>query len=242
MAAGDRVEVFEPADIALPAARFVPGLLYLDPWCAVVLKPAGVPVMGLFEQSLELACATCLPPSAAPSPLPRAKPVHRLDVPTSGLVLIARTEEALRELSRQFRECEVRKTYRAIVNGRLDQNGTIELPLDGKPCRTDYGADPAVRSLHTEWVTPLTLHPRTGRTHQIRRHLAAIGHPVVGDREHGTPGEVFRGKGLFLAAVGLSFRHPEHTWSLGVRIPQPHKFTAYVRRERRRSLRPAPAE
>lgn len=228
---GDTIEIFEPPDIALPHTTLRPALHYCDPWLAVVHKPAGIPVMGLFEPSLELACATALPPSAAADPLPRAKPVHRLDVPTSGLVLVARTQRALRELSRQFRDREVRKTYRAVVVGKLIGRGILDAPLDGRPCRTEYACAPPVRSLTNDWVTPLTLHPHTGRTHQLRRHLADIGHPIVGDRDYGHPRRLLRGKGLFLAATSLCFPHPAHPWHLSVTICEPRKFTAYLERE-----------
>ncbi len=230
---GDRIDIFDPAGIPLAAAAFTPKVLYCDPWLAIVDKPPGVPVMGLFEPSIEQACAADLPVSDAARPLPRAKPVHRLDVPTGGLVLIARTESVLRELSRQFRDREVRKTYRAIVSGQMD-GGAIDTPLDGKPCRTEYTCDAPVRSLATDWVTPVTLHPKTGRTHQLRRHLAAAGHPIVGDREHAGDRRVLRGKGLFLAATGLALHHPAQPVHIGLHIPQPQKFNAYLQREARR--------
>lgn len=232
--AGDRIDILDPVDVQLPAASFTPKVLYCDSWFAIVNKPPGIPVMGLFESSLELACAAALPLSHAACSLPRAKPVHRLDVPTGGLVLVARTESVLRELSRQFRNREVRKTYRAIVNGRMEGRGILDDPLDGKPCRTDFICDAPVRSLTSDWVTAVTLQPQTGRTHQLRRHLAGAGHPIVGDREHAGGRRVLRGKGLFLAAIGLALHHPAQPFYIGLRIPQPHKFNAYLEREARR--------
>ncbi|MFW5894090.1 MAG: RluA family pseudouridine synthase [Verrucomicrobiota bacterium] len=235
--AGDRIDILEPVGISLPAASFTPKVLYCDSWFAIVNKPPGVPVMGLFESSLELACAAAFPLSTAARTLPRAKPVHRLDVPTGGLVLVARTESVLRDLSGQFRNREVRKTYRAIVCGRMEGRGTLDAWLDGKSCRTDFICDAPVRSLTSDWVTAVTLHPKTGRTHQLRRHLAGVGHPIVGDREHAGDGRVLRGKGLFLAATGLALRHPTQPFHIGVHIPQPRKFNAYLEREARRFYR-----
>lgn len=232
--AGDVIRGFEPASLSLPRSPASPAVLYCDSCVAVIVKPAGIPVMGLFKPSLELACATALPPSNRSDALPRAKPVHRLDVPTTGLVLVARTEWALRDLSRQFHDREVRKTYRAVVAGFVAGTVLLDIPLDGKPSRTEAAFDRPARSLHDGCVTAVTLHPHTGRRHQLRRHLAAIGHPVLGDREY-SPGEsLFRGKGLFLSATGIAFRHPERSDHLGFRIDQPHKFTSYLEREERR--------
>jgi len=205
-----------------------------DDWLAVVEKPAGIPVMDRFRHSVEQA----LPGSVSPSPCEDAlafpKPVHRLDVPTGGLVLCAKTAHAIVALSRAFASRQVRKRYRAIVTGLLVGEGTVCLPVDGRDAHTRYAALEPGRSLHSEWVTPVDLWPRTGRTHQLRQHLVSLGHAIVGDTLYGRPGDIFRGKGLFLWAVELGFMHPADGTPVSVQIPPPAKFAAYLAREQRR--------
>ncbi len=104
--------------------------------------------------------------------------VHRLDTPASGVVLFARTRDAAAKFSRLFATGEMRKIYLARVAGSIEEERTIETPIGGKPALTI--------------VTPrggdvIEVEIRTGRTHQIRIHLASIGHPVAGDRRYGGP-------------------------------------------------------
>jgi 23S rRNA pseudouridine1911/1915/1917 synthase len=121
--------------------------------------------------------------------------VHRLDVGTSGVVLLARSAAAHRRLSRAFQERRALKTYRALVWGHpAPKAGAFDAPLardpeDGRKMRTAKGGKPAVTRYATlrrfPGLADLELHPETGRTHQIRVHLAAKGHPVVGDDLYG---------------------------------------------------------
>ncbi len=102
--------------------------------------------------------------------------VHRLDTPTSGVVLFARTRKAAAALSELFATGAIRKTYVAIVAGEIREPITIETPIEGKPART---------VVKTPGGSRVEVEIETGRTHQIRIHLASIGHPVVGDRRYG---------------------------------------------------------
>ena len=100
--------------------------------------------------------------------------VHRLDTPTSGVVIFARTQAAAAKLSKLFRDGEIEKTYLARVTPPIVEAAVIDDPIDGKPAVTEVEpGDPAIVRI------------RTGRTHQIRIHLASIGHPVDGDRRYG---------------------------------------------------------
>jgi 23S rRNA pseudouridine1911/1915/1917 synthase len=147
--------------------------------------------------------------------------VHRLDVGTSGLMVVARSERAYRLLKAAFRDREVEKTYHALVQGHPDPlRGTIDAPIDrhptapfkfavvadGKPSITHYETLEAFRA-----ATLLEVHLETGRTHQIRVHMAAIKHPCVGDLQYGADPTLAERLGLrrqWLHAVRLGFVHP----------------------------------
>ncbi len=128
-------------------------------------------------------------------PDPELLLVHRLDLPTSGVVLLARGREAHRALTRAFQDRKARKTYRALVWGRPRPDaGTYADPLgrdpgDGRRMKARPDGKPAVTRYRTRSrlpsVTDLELSPETGRTHQIRVHLSAHGHPIVGDDLYG---------------------------------------------------------
>ena len=189
-------------------------MIYADENLLVLEKPAGllcVPGRGADKQD-------CL--SARVQRLyPDALVVHRLDQATSGLMLFARGLALQRALSRAFAERRVDKRYVAVVHGVLaDDEGCIDLPLAadwpqrprqrvdyhaGKPSTSGYRVlqrDPGARR------TRVALHPLTGRTHQLRVHLAAIGHPIVGDALYGGAQEP-AGR-LLLHAERLGFQHP----------------------------------
>jgi len=147
--------------------------------------------------------------------------VHRLDAGTSGLMVVAKSERAYSELKRQFHDREVDKIYHAVVQGHPDPfSGTIDAPVgrhpgsswkfavtaDGKHAVTHYDTIEAMRS-----ATLLEIHLETGRTHQIRVHMAAQRHPCVGDALYGADPTVAARLGLtrqWLHAKKLGFRHP----------------------------------
>lgn len=186
-------------------------LVYLDDSLLVVNKPAGllaVPGRGEDKQD-------CLS-SRLQQQFPDALVVHRLDMSTSGLMLFARSIEMQRHLSNMFRDREVDKRYMAVVAGRLEPaSGEVNLPIaedwpnrplrkidadTGKPSLTRY------RTLGmVDASTRVELEPFTGRTHQLRIHMAAIGHPILGDALYGDAASAPR---LLLHACSLSFMHP----------------------------------
>ena len=155
---------------------------------------------------------------------------HRLDMETSGLMVLGLTPEAHRHLSLQFEQRRVRKTYIAVVEGQVGPDaGHIELSfrvdLDNRPRQM---LDPVHGKLGiTDWevterrpdTTRLRLTPQTGRTHQLRVHAAhpdGLGHPIVGDRLYGTPADR-----LLLHSTSLAFHHPtDETW-LEFELPVP---------------------
>ncbi len=186
-----------------------------DAWAAVD-KPAGLPSVP--GRKPELAdCAW----SRVQQRFPDALVVHRLDMATSGLLLFARGIDMQRALSHAFAAREVRKTYVALVHGHVaDDEGTIDLPLaadwprrprqvvdheHGKPSLTRW----RVKERPGEAPrTLLELEPLTGRTHQLRVHLAAIGHPIVGDALYGPADSRDAVHRMRLHALSIELSHP----------------------------------
>lgn len=209
-------------------------VVYEDEHIAVVNKPAGIPVNGNSFRTVENSLPRNIKKSLEPDALRRPKPVHRLDVPTSGLLLIAKTMKAQVSLGDQFERKIIRKRYSAIVQGMLPSPGHIESQVEGRDAATDYSPVKHVRSLKNEWLTLVELYPLTGRTHQLRRHMAELNHPIAGDSLYGREGDVFKGKGLFLAAVELIFNHPFTGEKMTLKIVDPEKFRTYLEREERR--------
>jgi len=223
-------------DVVLPPNRLTPEVVFADEHLAVVVKPPGLLTNGARLRTLERALPNVLRRSSLPDALAAPRPVHRLDYETTGLVVVARTEGAMVALGRAFQQREVHKTYRALVAGRLEEDRVIEVPLDGRDARSEVVVLGHTRSLKVDWSTELTLHPVTGRMHQLRRHLSGIGHAILGDRRYPS-GSVLRKHGLFLAAVGLSLRHPTTGEPLALTMPVPPKFGVFQARERRRWAR-----
>ncbi len=209
-------------------------VVYEDEQLAAIIKPAGVPVNGNSFRTVENSLLHNINKSLEPDSLRWPKPVHRLDVPTSGLLLIAKTMRAQVSLGEQFEKKIIKKRYRAIVQGKIETAGCINSQVEGRDASTDYSPVKSSRSLKNDWLTLVDLYPHTGRTHQLRRHLAEIGHPIAGDTLYGREGDVFKGKGLFLAAVELKFTHPATGEAVTLIIDDPEKFTSYLSREERR--------
>jgi 23S rRNA pseudouridine1911/1915/1917 synthase len=214
-------------------------VVYTDEHLLVVDKPAGLvvhPARGHREGTLSQLLAGV----AAGGEPERAGIVHRLDRDTSGLLVVARSEEAHRLLQRALVARRIAREYLALVEGRPPaRSGTIEAPIGRDPrvrTRKAVGGDfPREARTHftLERALPeyslLRVRLDTGRTHQIRVHLQAIGHPVAGDPEYGTPGLL----GLerqFLHADRLAFEHPFTGESLELRSPLPGDLAAALRR------------
>jgi 23S rRNA pseudouridine1911/1915/1917 synthase len=207
-------------------------IVYEDQDLLVVDKPAGLtvhPAPGHRSHTLVNALlAHCRDLSGVGGVL-RPGIVHRLDRDTSGLLLVAKNDRAHAGLSKQLKERTVEKRYLALVRGRLEQReGVIEGAIGrdprnrkrmaivegGRPARTAY----RVRE-HLEGMTLVEVAPSTGRTHQIRVHFAAAGHPIVGDALYGKPSALVGRQ--FLHAYRLAFRHPRDGRSLAFESPLP---------------------
>jgi len=251
--AGDRIEAdiddeaFAPKDI--PAQKMDLDVFYEDEDLVVINKPEGLTVHpasgsqrgtlvnGLMYRYQEL--------SDINGPV-RPGIVHRLDKMTSGLVIVAKNDAAHRRLSEMFKSREVHKTYVALVHGRMTADtGEVSKQVGRDPRRRTRmkAGGIAARDALTKFrvlrrIGPFTLveaMPQTGRTHQIRVHLASLGHPVVGDDTYGAPAKLRFGtleeatlSRTFLHAARLAFAHPITGAPMKFEAPLPAELTAFL--------------
>jgi len=209
-------------------------ILYEDAYLAVVFKPAGIPVSGNQFRTVENALLYNIQPSAEPDGLKQPRAAHRLDAPTSGLLLIAKTKGARINLGAQFEAKTIQKRYQAIVIGKPPQKGTIAFSIQGKASLSTYECLETVDSLKSGQLSLLNLYPKTGRTHQLRIHLSTLGFPILGDALYGTEGLILKHKGLFLTAIELSFKHPISGGEQTIILSTPYKYEALLKREQGR--------
>jgi 23S rRNA pseudouridine1911/1915/1917 synthase len=237
----------DDAVLAEPGVRF--DIVHADDLVAVVDKPAGLVVHpgaghdegtlvgGLLARFPELADLVATGVCAADRP----GIVHRLDKGTSGLLVVARTAGSYRALVEQLATRTMERRYVALVSGHVaEERGEVEAPIGrstrrptkmavtvgGRPARTAYTV---LERRDTETPTTLLeLALQSGRTHQIRVHMAAIGHPVVGDARYGVPDRRLGTGRFFLHACRLSFTHPGTGERQTFSSPLPEDLQAYL--------------
>ena len=218
-------------------------IAYEDDDLLVVDKPAGVVVHpGRGHPQGTLAQALSGQAGGGPDP-ERAGIVHRLDRDTSGLLVVARSEEAHRALRRLMSARQVEREYLALVEGRPPaRTGTIDAPIGrDRRVRTRMSTDtdhPREARTHFRLeralpaATLLRVRLETGRTHQVRVHLQAIGHPVAGDPEYGSAG-LYGLRRQFLHAARLAFAHPRSSQPVEVESPLPADLRGALERAAR---------
>lgn len=198
-------------------------VIYEDEYLAIIKKPAGILVSGNSFKTIKNA----LPQNLKPSQLKDAtlpQPVHRLDYPTSGLLLVGKTNTSIRFLNKLFETKTIEKTYYAITIGNMQKQGIIKTPIENKISITHYVVENSVNSKRFEKLNLVKLQPKTGRKHQLRIHLSSLKNPILGDREYGIPSLILKGKGLYLHAYKLKFTHPFSKKIIEIEDELPKKF------------------
>lgn len=215
---GDQVEVLMPGNAEREAATLP--VLYRDDDLAVINKPAGLLTNDARSAETRLRIQMNCPALRA---------VHRLDRDTTGCLLFAMHPEAWTKLAALFAERKIKKQYHAIAGGRIvEPRRRVDSPIDGQPAVTRIAVVDAVRE-----ATHLTADIETGRTHQIRKHLASIGHPVLGDRQYATGRELSsRERNIsrhMLHAHRIEFDHPLADRKIVCVAPLPPDFVECLR-------------
>ncbi len=209
-------------------------VVFEDDHIAIINKPAGLSTSGNYFKTLQNALPYNLKTPVTTDALPIPRPVHRLDNQTSGLVVIAKTQSALINLGKQFENKTVKKSYTAIVIGKPENKGEINIAIEDKKAVTKYELITTVNSIKYKHISLLKLSPLTGRTHQLRIHMSEIEYPILGDKLYTEPELLFKGKGLFLCATYIRFLHPEKDKFIEFTIELPNKFKVLLKREQRR--------
>ena len=249
--AGDTLTVELPEaerrDRALPDTSLAIDVLFEDAELVALNKPAGVPTLPLRigeRGTLANVLAARYPDAPIVGSASESGLVHRLDTGTSGVILAARTPEAYRHLRHQFRKRQVGKTYLALVHGDVDAAETIDVPIahvarNARRMEAHFTREGAVRSRARTAVTMfrpvkrfgdftlVAVRIRTGVRHQIRVHLAAMRHSIVGDDLYASPAAVSRSRDLrlggrpLLHARRIRFTHPTDRRPVRIAAPMP---------------------
>ena len=244
LAGGERLSVDLTGMGDVPPEGLPVEVRYRDTYLLIVSKPAGLPthptVGRLTGTLVNRLIGMGVPLSSAGGPL-RPGIVHRLDAGTSGLLIVASTDQAHHALTAMIRRHEVDRRYLALVRGAVEHDRfSVDAPLrrvgsrirvravTGKEAETRF----EVRD-RFDRATLLEAAPTTGRTHQIRVHLSAVGHPILGDRTYGGGGDDAKRLGLtrpFLHSWRLSFHHPITGERIEVEDPLPPELIVALRR------------
>ena len=222
---GETIDLYQNLEHnSKPSISIALDIIFEDEHLALVNKPAGITVSGNKKWTLENALASNLKRSMEKDALFKPEPIHRLDHPTSGILLIGKTSKAVIALNKLFENRSIQKTYYAVAIGKMHLEGILDSSIDNKPSKTDYKIMQTLVSDKYEALHLLYLTPHTGRKHQIRKHLAVQGNPILGDLTYGIEGKKAIGNGLYLHAYSLNFTHPITNKNMSFSAPLTKKF------------------
>ena len=244
------VDVPQLRETALPPQDIPLDVVYEDDDVIVVNKPTGLVVHpapghpdGTLVNALLHHCGDSLSGIGGEK---RPGIVHRIDRDTSGLIIAAKNDAAHLALSAQLKDHSLSRTYECLVTGNMKQDsGTVDAPIGRSSAdRKKMAVVPTGRRAVTHWeviarypgVTHLRCRLETGRTHQIRVHMAYIGHPILGDTVYGAKKPVPGLTGQCLHATGLRFIHPRTGEPVELHCPLPPEFTAMLQKLQNKSL------
>ena len=198
-------------------------VLFEDEYLAAIHKPAGLLVNGNSFKTIANALTQNITRSTL-SDVTKPQPVHRLDFPTTGILLIGKTSSSIRALNTLFKNRAIKKTYYAVTIGVMQPEGIITTIVDGKTSKSKYKVLQTVDSVRFKKLNLVQLEPFTGRRHQLRKHLSGIGNPILGDKDYGFENLILNGKGLYLHAYSLQFTHPFTNENLYLKDELPKRF------------------
>lgn len=220
----EKIELFESENSSsFKRLKLDLEILYEDNYLAAIYKPAGILVSGNKFVTIANALAQNLEKSNLPDAV-KPQPIHRLDYATSGVLLIGKTSSSIYKLSELFKNKQITKTYFAITTGKMCIGGNIYFSIENKKASTIFNLVKSVKSERFNYLNLVKLLPKTGRKHQLRKHLAAINHQILGDKNYGDSNLILNGKGLYLHAFSLEFLHPFTKEKLFISKELPKKF------------------
>ncbi len=222
---GNEVITFHPSEEKPKQREYILELevVYEDDYLAIINKPAGILVSGNSFKTVANALNQNLKKSSqadAVSP----QPTHRLDYATTGLLLVGKTSASILALNKLFEHKELDKTYFAVAIEKMEKKGIIDIPIDNREALSKFEILKTIASERFQYLNLVKLSPKTGRRHQLRKHLAFLGNPILGDVTYGKEDLILKGKGLYLHAFSLEFVHPFTKEKVRIEKELPAKF------------------
>jgi 23S rRNA pseudouridine1911/1915/1917 synthase len=198
-------------------------VVYEDEYLAVINKPAGILVSGNSFKTVANALEQNVKKSTQIDAV-KPQPSHRLDYATTGLLLIGKTSASILALNKLFERKQIIKTYFAVTIGKMEKEGTLNIAIDNKEAISKFEVIEKIVSERFQYLNLVKLSPKTGRRHQLRKHLFALKNPILGDATYGQEDLILKGKGLYLHAFSLEFSHPFTKEQMQIEKELPSKF------------------